>query len=166
MVELQIIKHKDILSRDLLRAVDIKSSAWPYPKESQIKWISDNMQSGDMHVFLTEDGEDRAYMTLSPVTGVLNGNQTVFMGVGCVCSKEQGKGYGRVLMREVNHFLTQNVSRGLLFCRQRVVDFYRKNGWQAVSPDRIKSSIIEDGVFLMVFNCPDVDSLVYYDRSF
>jgi len=105
-------------------------------------------------------------MTLSPVTGVLNGRQTPFLGVGCVCSKEKGRGYGQMLMREVNNYLIQNTFRGMLFCRQRVVDFYRKNGWQTVPSDRIKSSVIEEGVFLMVFNCPDVDSLVYYDRSF
>lgn len=166
MVELQIIENKEILSRDLLRAVDLKSCAWPYPKESQIQWIQDNLRPEDMHVFLTEGGEDRAYMTLSPVAGVLNGNQTPFLGVGCVCSKEKGRGYGRMLMREVNNYLIQNASHGLLFCRQRVVDFYRKNGWQTVPPDRIKSSIIEEGVSLMVFNCPEVDCLDYFDRVF
>lgn len=92
MTNLEIIRHNDILFRDLLRAVAVKNVAWPHPVESQVKWIIDNMQPDDMHVFLTENGEDKAYMTLSPVTATVNGVETPFMGVGCVCAAKPGMG--------------------------------------------------------------------------
>lgn len=94
MAELEIIKHNDILFRDLLRAVVVKNVAWPHSVESQVKWIIENMQPDDLHVFLKEKGEDRAYMTLSPVTATVNGVETPFMGVGCVCSAHPGMGGG------------------------------------------------------------------------
>lgn len=89
-MELQLIKHNDILFRDILRAVSLKSVAWPHPVESQLKWIIDNMFPNDLHVFLTDGVADKAYMTLSPVEGLMNGSNTSFMGVGCVCSANPG----------------------------------------------------------------------------
>lgn len=89
-MELQLIKHNDILFRDILRAVSVKSVAWPHPDESQLKWIIDNMYPNDIHVFLTDGEADKAYMTLSPVEGLMNGSNTSFMGVGCVCSANPG----------------------------------------------------------------------------
>lgn len=91
-MELEIIKHNDVLFRDLLRGIAIKSVAWPHPIESQVKWIVDNMQSQDYHVFLKDDCGDKAYMTLSPVKASVNGAIMPFMGVGCVCSANPGTG--------------------------------------------------------------------------
>lgn len=89
---LQIIKHNDILFRDLLRGIAVKNVAWPHPIESQVKWIIENMRPDDYHVFLKENEQDKAYMTLSPVTASVNGVETSFMGVGCVCSANPGMG--------------------------------------------------------------------------
>ena len=61
MTDLEIIKHNDILFRDLLRAVAVKNVVWPPPVESQVKWIIDNMQPVDLHVILKENGEDKAH---------------------------------------------------------------------------------------------------------
>lgn len=91
-MELQIIKHNDILFRDLLRGITIKNIAWPHSIESQMKWVVDNMTQEDMHVFLKENDCDIAYMTISPMVGLLNGSKMPFMGVGCVCSANPGMG--------------------------------------------------------------------------
>lgn len=91
-MKLQLIKHNDILFRDLLRAIAVKNVAWPHSVESQVKWIIANMQPDDLHYFLRENGEDLAYMTLSPVTAAMNGVDTPFVGVGCVCSAHPGMG--------------------------------------------------------------------------
>ena len=98
MTDLEIIKHNDILFRDLLRAIAVKNVSWPHPVESQVKWVIDNMQPDDLYVFLKEDGADRAYMTLLPVKATLNGIETSFMGIGCVCSSKHGVGLGKQLM--------------------------------------------------------------------
>ena len=92
MAKLEIIKHDDILFRDLLRAVTVKNVVWPHPVDSQLKWIIENMQPEDLHVFLRENDVDLAYMTLSPFTASVNGVYTPFMGVGCVCSAHPGMG--------------------------------------------------------------------------
>ena len=42
-MNLEVIKHRDILFRDLLRAIAMKSVGWSYSLESQVRWIVDNM---------------------------------------------------------------------------------------------------------------------------
>ena len=92
-MKLEIIKHNDILFRDLLRAIAVKSVAWPHSLESQVRWILDNLRAEDDHVFLRDGDKDIAYMTFSPVVGVMNGALVSFMGVGCVCSANPGMGW-------------------------------------------------------------------------
>lgn len=165
-MELQIIKHNDILFRDVLRAIAVKSVAWPHPIESQLKWIVDNMEPEDMHVFLIENGIDVAYMTLSPVKGILNKQETNFLGIGCVCTAVKGLGYGKRLMQGVNSYLEKNSFKGLLFCRDRVVKFYQKNYWQLIQPERVSLKESHEGGLTMVYNCEEVKSLDYSDRDF
>ena len=78
-MNLEVIKHRDILFRDLLRAIAMKSVGWSYSLESQVRWIVDNMHDEDEHVFLKDGDKDMAYMTLSPVTGMLNGSLASFL---------------------------------------------------------------------------------------
>ena len=166
MPELEIIRHNDILFRDLLRAVTVKNVAWPHPVESQVKWIIDNMQLDDMHVFLKENGEDKAYMTLSPVTATVNGVETPFMGVGCVCAAVRSVGYGNFLMENVNKWLVENYNKGLLFCKQGLIKFYSKQGWRVIEPANVLFETPHDGVFTMTYNCEEIKRMEYSDRLF
>lgn len=166
MPELEIIRHNDILFRDLLRAVAVKNVAWPHPVESQVKWIIDNMQPDDMHVFLKENGEDKAYMTLSPVTATMNGVDTPFMGVGCVCAAKPGMGGGRLLVLGVNEFIKESGYRGLLLCKESVIGFYKRCNWKEIPSDKVHFNTHYEGVFTMVYNCEGIDRLEYADRNF
>ena len=166
MAELEIIKHNDILFRDLLRAIAVKNVSWPHPVESQVKWIIDNMQPDDMHVFLKENGEDKAYMTLSPVTATVNGVETPFMGVGCVCAAKKGVGAGQQLMRCVNKWMDDNSFKGLLFCKQGLLDFYSKYGWQVIESSNDFISESHDGAFIMTYNVDSINKLEYTERFF
>ena len=166
MNNLEIIRHNDILFRDLLRAVAVKNVAWPHPVESQVKWIIDNMQPDDMHVFLKENGKDKAYLTLSPVTATLNGVATPFMGVGCVCAAERGIGLGYLLLESVNKWLVEHNHKGLLFCKQGLLKFYSKNGWRVIEPANVFFETEHTGVYTMSYNCEEIKRIQYSDRLF
>lgn len=166
MTNLEIIRHNDILFRDLLRAVAVKNVAWPHPVESQVKWIIDNMQSNDMHVFLKEDGEDKAYMTLSPVTATVNGVETPFMGVGCVCAAHPGTGGGKLLVENVNKYLKEYNLKGLLFCKENLIKFYCKFNWELLPQERACLPVCSSDIFTMVYNTPLIESLKYQGHLF
>lgn len=166
-MELEIIKHKNILFRDILRAIAIKTVAWPHPLESQVKWIVDNMHNEDLHVFLKEEDKDVAYSTLSPVLGILNGNPKSFLGLGCVCSVKRGVGYGRVLVMQVNEYLMSNNAIGLLFCKDAITDFYEKYDWIVIPEDRVMlAETTPKAIKVMLYNCNMPEKLIYSGKMF
>ncbi len=166
MVELQLIKHSEILFRDLLRGIAVKNVAWPHPVESQVKWIIDNLYPEDFHVFLSEGGDDKAYLTLSPVEGEMNGKSVGFYGVGCVCTSSKGEGNGGMLLKKTNQYLMDNGAKGLLFCKRQLIPFYEKYGWSVVPQNKVIIPEENPDVFTMVFNCPEIESLKYSGRMF
>jgi hypothetical protein len=165
-MELQLIQHSSILFRDVLRVIDIKSVSWPFPVESQLRWILDNVKDDDTHVFLHDGETDLAYLTLSPVKAKLNGILTSFMGVGCVCTRYHGTGLGEALVLRLNEYLLENNYRGLLFCKNSLIPFYRRYDWEMIPLERVHLEQFHDGVFTMAFNTGDVNRLDYSDRLF
>ena len=148
---LEIIKHKDILFRDLLRAIAVKSVAWPHPIESQVKWIIENIDEEDEHVFLKEDSIDLAYMNLVKISFTANDTDYMAYGIGNVCAAEKGKGYGRELMNRVNDYLKEKKICGLLFCRDALVPFYKLYGWEEVKQDVCKEPVLAEGIHVMTY---------------
>ena len=166
-MELEIIKHKDILYRNLLRAIAVKSIAWPHPLESQVKWISDNIDDNDEHVFLKEGSQDLAYMNLVSITFTANGTDYMAYGIGNVCSAEKGKGYGRELMIRVNDYLKEKKYCGLLFCRDALVPFYKLYGWEEVKRDVCENPVLAEGVHVMTYLVPEeIISFQYKGKNF
>ena len=154
-MELEVIKHKDILFKDLRRAIDIKSVAWPFPLESQIKWISDNIDDEDEHVFLKDDSKDLAYMNLVKITFMANNKEYMAYGIGNVCTAIKGKGYGGELMRLVNAYLKEKRHCGLLFCKDGLVPFYKLYDWNIVDYKVCKEPIFPEGIHIMTYLVPE-----------
>lgn len=154
-MELEIIKHKDILFRDILRAIAVKSVAWPHPLESQIRWIVDNIGNNDEHVFLKEGSQDLAYMNLVPITFLANYTRYMAYGIGNVCTAIKGNGYGGELMRQVNEYLKQKRYSGLLFCKDVLVPFYKQYDWKEVSHKACKAPVLADDIHVMTYLAPD-----------
>ena len=86
MYNLQTIKHSEATLNDLQRAIAVKSVAWPYPMESQLAWMKDNLKPIDTHVFLQEYGCDVAYLNIAMVHVIINGTDTLCAGISNVCS--------------------------------------------------------------------------------
>lgn len=159
---IKIIKHKDITENILLDIVNIKQLSWDYSVEQHLLWINDNLKENDYHFLLLEGNELIAYMNLVEV--MINNNSTLipFLGIGNVCSKYKGRGDGKLLMTEVNRFIERNSFYGLLFCKNHLVDFYKKFDWTLI--DNLYPN---DSVFTMIFNYKrDTIDFTYNDRLF
>lgn len=166
-MKLEIIEHRDILFRDLLRAIAVKSIAWPHPLESQVRWIVDNIDDNDEHVFLKEGSHDLAYMNLVSITFTANNTDYMAYGIGNVCAAEKGKGYGRELMNRVNDYLKEKRVCGLLFCRDALVPFYKLYGWKEVNHDVCKEPVLDKGVHVMTYLAPEkIISIKYQGKAF
>ena len=166
-MELEIIKHRDILFKDLLRAIAMKSIAWPHPIESQVNWIIENIDEEDEHVFLKEGSIDLAYMNLVKISFSANDTDYMAYGIGNVCAAEKGKGYGRELMNRVNDYLKETKICGLLFCRDALVPFYKLYGWEEVKRDACKEPVLAEGINVMTYLAPEkIVSFKYQGKTF
>lgn len=166
-MELEIIQHRNILFRDLLRAIAVKSVAWPHPLESQVKWIVDNIDDNDEHIFLKEGSQDLAYMNLVSIIFTVNNTDYIAYGIGNVCAAEKGKGYGRELMNRVNDYLKEKRCCGLLFCREALVPFYNRYGWEEVKREVCENPVLAEDVHVMTYLAPGrIVSFRYQGKEF
>ena len=154
-MELEIIKHRDILFRDILRVIEIKSVAWPYPVESQLKWLIDNLDEDDEHVFLKDGAQDLAYLNLVKIQFTADGTEYAAYGLGNVCAVEKGKGYGRELMERVNKYIKSVGACGLLFCKTPLIPFYARFDWKEVKREACCAPSLADGVHVMTYLAPE-----------
>ena len=163
----QIIRHKDADASFLERVIALKQSAWPYPKESQMAWMHDNLKGDDLHVILMQDDKDVAYLNLCDVKCDINGIETQCKGIGNVCSAIKNKGYGKKLMMLINEWLKYNNFVGLLFCHHYVEPFYSRCGWIKVDNSICDVSGITLETFTYAYNIQKpIQSIRYRDRLF
>ena len=137
MVRLEI-EHKSITNEQLLRIIAVKDISWPYPLNKQLDWIKKNLSNEDIHVIFSEDKKDIGYLCLTRIKLLINGKQTIGYGLGNICVTEKGKGYGRMIMNEINQKLDEEKIVGLLFCQLHNIEFYKKCNWVHI-PDSIVS---------------------------
>lgn len=75
---------------------------------------------------------------LRSVEGVKFMNQKIsFMGIADIVSVEQGKGYGKILMKHIIEYLFMHEQKGIGFCRRSNSGFYKKSGL-SISKDMVK----------------------------
>lgn len=158
----RVIKHSNIDQNTLQEIVKIKQLSWDYSMEQHLLWINDNLKDNDYHFLLFDNEELIAYMNLVEVNVDSNSTSIPFLGIGNVCSKYKGRGDGKKLMIEVNAFIKENSFYGILFCKNHLVDFYKKFDWKL-----IQNLYPNDTVFTMMFNYNgDSSNFVYNDRLF
>lgn len=90
----------------------------------------------ELHFFLEEDGRLSSHVGLLRHAVSVGGRAVTVAGVGGVVTvpEAQGRGHAQRGMRHVAEFFCREwgVESGLLFCRDALVPFYRRLGWQVV----------------------------------
>lgn len=156
------IQHKNILFCQLVGIAQIKKLSWVYPIESQIDWIEKNVKPWDYHLLI----DNAAYCHLTPIILYVDNELKIGYGIGSVCTIEPGKGYGEMLMNEVNSFLTHIQKPGLLFCHARVIPFYGKYEWKLVEKSKLMILINDDAFNTMIYGVKKYEMIKYEGRIF
>ena len=164
MHSIYTVKHSEATSLDLERAIALKSVAWPYPRESQMQWMRENLKPEDIHVFLLENEEDVAYLNIAMVKAFINGICTRCAGIGNVCSIRNGG--GKTLIISVNKIIEDIDIPGILFCKDQLVGFYNKYNWKLIKHEQVTSIHLRDGINTMVLNLDTNCTIEYNDRNF
>jgi hypothetical protein len=152
MFNLEFIPHKEVTQEFLDKIIEVKSTAWPYSYEDQLDWINANLKDTDIHVLLYWNKTIQAYLNLIEIEFTLDGNLINGFGIGNVCAKEKGNGWGKELIKQTNRYLTQNNKVGLLFCKEILVRFYSLNNWRLIEKKKLTLSGHDESVETMIFN--------------
>ncbi len=157
----KLLKHSEIKEQELKKIIEIKQLSWNYSYESHLEWINSNLHDSDLHFMCYRGDELISYLNLVRVNGVKDDEVVNFFGVGNVCTKYKGVGDGTKLMNKLNALLKAKGWHGLLFCKEKLIDFYKKNNWVL-----FENLVDDETIFTMVYNYFDNTKLTYNDRIF
>jgi len=165
---IKYIKHADVTLSDINEIVKIKMTAWHYPENEQIAWIRNNIQPNDIHVLLLDENNRAvAYLNLVVIDIIINESKTDAYGIGNVCATEKGKGYGSLLMQEINNFFQRNNAIGLLFCKDNLVRFYFRFKWKIVKTPELSTRLNREQINTMIYNYNNyINNFKYQGRNF
>ncbi|MFA5300554.1 MAG: hypothetical protein WC389_20395 [Lutibacter sp.] len=152
MFDILFIRHDKLTQVLLDEIIKVKSTAWPYNYKEQCEWIKDNLKNSDIHVLLLDGKKVLAYLNLIEIEVNVDSVELDGFGVGNVCAIEKGKGWGKELITHVNKYLSENDKVGLLFCKDKLVKFYRENEWKITCNDQLILSNITSEVNTFVYN--------------
>lgn len=165
MFSLLLIPHSDISADYIDEVIGLKSISWTYSHDEQISWINNHLKSSDIHALLKFDDSFVAYLNLVPIDFQINGKNVRGLGIGNVCTKVKGKGWGREIMLQANSYIQKNDKVGLLFCRNRLVDFYCMCGWRKIEDSNLKVAFDKSDIISMYFNYSEPVSLLEFTGS-
>lgn len=167
MENVQFIRHSTIDPDVLKNVCEIKQIAWQYGLEKQIEWINQNIRGEDFHVLMYGNTNVIAYLNLININVCVDGNNMCGFGVGNVCSRTRGIGYGGMLMKKVNNFLTTQEKLGLLFCKPSLVKFYSKYHWKQIDKKNLCLGFDNNNIETMYFGfLSDFSSLSFLGSVF
>lgn len=149
-MQFKFCKHSQVDQQELAKIVNLKKRYWNYSSEEHLNWIKYNIKAEDIHVLMYEKEELLAYLNLIYTEVVINDAVQPFIGIGNVCSREKGKGYGSLLIKEVDQYLVYKNKTGVLLCKDSLMGFYLKNGWKLLDNRKVESDF---PLFnMMIFN--------------
>jgi predicted N-acetyltransferase YhbS len=161
-----LIKHSDISEEELSEICILKAVRWIYTLEQHKKWMTENIQPNDFHILVKEDKKPIAYANLVVVKVLINNEELYFRGIGNVCTSETGRGFGNILMEEINVVLEQNQWKGILLCKDHLIPYYEKFNWRLIDKYLVKAEKFSE-INFMIYNFEDsITLLKYNDRNF
>jgi hypothetical protein len=146
----EFLKHSEIPKGKLYDVISLKNIHWPYSKEEHLNWITKNMNLNDIHVLVYEESDLVAYLNLIESKVIIENKNHIFLGIGNVCSKVKSKGYGSLLIKEVDKYIVQQNKTGILLCKDSLIDFYLKNDWELLDKNDVEANF--NLLNTMIFN--------------
>ena len=127
----EFIKHNEISDANLTEISILKAEHWDYPVSEQLNWMKINLHSLDIHLLLKEDDILVGYLSMVNLDLNLDDVAQKFLGIGSVSvtKKLQKRKLGFLLMKITEYYLHKNNINGILFCKESVLSFYKKCGW-------------------------------------
>jgi predicted GNAT family N-acyltransferase len=156
-----LVRSVDITPEILGKIISLKRQHWKYSIESNEKWISENLNADDHHLWIENNsGEIIAYLNLVFLNVSFDGKIKKVLGIGnvCVAINESGKGIGYLLMLICNYYIRNIDMPAILLCKKTLSKFYKKTGWKEFNGNTtIKGKDYQE--LVMFIESPDVATI-------
>ncbi|WP_373219450.1 GNAT family N-acetyltransferase [Ruminococcus sp. 5_1_39BFAA] len=127
-----VVEHKDLSGKTRNSIAELKNQHWSYGIKSQIDWMNKNIQADDYHLLgVDSSGVLRAYLTLVHIQVKYDGKDDDALGIGGVSVDKsvEHSGIGKQLVSVANAYIKKKGKMGLLLCKDRLTEFYKKCEW-------------------------------------
>lgn len=165
-MQFEFHRNSHLTEHDKEQIISLKKTHWNYSEEEHKNWINHNLFKDDIHVLMLENEVLVGYLNLIETEVIVNNESHPFLGIGNVCSKEKGKGYGQQLLMEVNNYLVINEQQGVLLCKDELTEFYKKYNWVLLDK-ALTSHVFSRTINVMFFNIVcKITKFNYLGRNF
>lgn len=160
------INHCDINDKKLTEIIDLKMTVWNYDKESQLKWIYNNMYTNDVHYMMYDNGLLIGYMFICNINITVKDDLKNVYGISNVCIRKnyQNRGYGSIFLNKINNLYKNNPI--ILMTTKKNIHFYEKANFQLYNGIIYINNIIDDDVILFYRNFHIDSNELLIDRRF
>lgn len=163
----KIVKHSLLSDSAIHKIIGLKKQYWNYSLKSHKNWLNENINKDEYHIWIeNENGNILAYLNLVFVEIKLDMKIEEYVGIGNVCTNKRvsGEGFGLLLMHVCNFFINSQNKKAVLLCKNSLVKFYKKSGWETFSGDVILENIKFEGK--VMFNKLPHASEIAINRNF
>ena len=138
MMDYIIQRNDSLTEKQKETVIALKQQHWPYPYESQKRWMDENLREDDLHILGYINDELVAYLNLIRVDVLCDSETLPLIGVGnvCVSSSYLKRGLGKELIKYVNVYFENHDICGILLCKDSLVSFYQKCNWKSVANNK------------------------------
>lgn len=169
-MDIKYIKHEKIDVETIKQICEIKEENWKYSIQEQKNWITENIKNNDVHVLIFSDDKKLiGYANLIHGNCLINNSvDREFLGVGNVCVNFQfkKKGIGKFIMNNINDYIVKHDTIGILFCRNKLIDFYLKCDWNLFNSNNITTLFDLTSITTLGYNIEKTNNIKIIGSKF
>jgi hypothetical protein len=145
-LSIKIQKHNQIKKNYLDKIISLKEEEWSYSKNSQNKWIKNNLYNTDIHVTLEYKKKVIGYTMLRDRL-MFSSNKSLkkiyFFDTHIIDKKFRGKPINnihpsKILMDNISNFLKRKKRVAFLLCKKNLIKYYKSNNWEIMNKNKIR----------------------------
>lgn len=153
------IKNKEINQLLIDKICKFKMKFWKYNFNSQLNFFYENHNSNDLHFILVNNNRILAYNVLkkrifTKIEKSKNNIKKYFFLFDSFLVDEnyRNQNLGSKHLKENKIYLKKVGKPGFLLCKKKLINFYKKNGWNLIINKNFKVKNYKKKKHLMSFN--------------
>jgi hypothetical protein len=156
---------KYLKKKEILQIIKLKKTFWKYNLKSQISFFKKNYYKFDINNLLYKNKKLIGYNILKKRSFFIKNKKSkyYYLDTLIIDKNQRKKNYASNLMNLNNFLIKKNNLHGMLLCKKRTANFYKKFRWKIINNKKIILADKNTHLKKMFFNVPkSKENLSYY----